>query len=87
MFSKVLCVAAGGAIGAVLRYLISILPFEGTFPVQTFITNILGALAIGFITTLAVVYARENNVHFSENRNLRWIYDIFNIFPRNGDAL
>ena len=36
-------VALGGAIGAVGRYAISLIPVKTGFPVQTLITNILGA--------------------------------------------
>jgi CrcB protein len=57
MLRNILCVAAGGAIGAVLRYLISIIPFRTVFPFQTFTVNITGALIIGFITAFAVLYA------------------------------
>lgn len=51
--SSVIFVGLGGAIGAVGRYLISLLPYEGVFPILTFITNFLGALLIGFFTGLA----------------------------------
>ena len=44
-------VALGGAIGAVGRYAISLIPVKTGFPVQTLITNILGAVLIGFIVT------------------------------------
>ncbi|MCI1208255.1 MAG: fluoride efflux transporter CrcB [Treponema sp.] len=65
MGSKVFYVAAGGAIGAVLRYFISLVPSKGIFPIQTLVTNILGALLIGFITALAVSLAREDSPLFS----------------------
>lgn len=43
-------VGIGGFIGAVLRYLISLVPItRGSFPVNTFITNIIGAVIIGII--------------------------------------
>ena len=48
-----LCVGAGGAVGAMFRYAISLIPYKGTFPVLTFITNVLGALAIGWISGMA----------------------------------
>lgn len=46
-----LAVGAGGFIGAVLRYLISLIPIKNpeSFPVNTFIINIIGAFAIGCI--------------------------------------
>ncbi len=45
-----LSVALGGALGALGRYALSLIPFRSTFPLQTFVTNILGAVLIGFIT-------------------------------------
>lgn len=47
-----LFVALGGALGAMLRYAISLIPARETFPILTLITNILGAIAIGFIVGL-----------------------------------
>ena len=46
---ELILVGAGGAAGAVLRYLISLMPYRGTFPVLTLVTNFIGALLIGFI--------------------------------------
>ena len=51
-----LAVAAGGAIGAVCRFLIGKLPIgsnEG-FPVKTFIVNIIGCFLIGLAAALAL---------------------------------
>ena len=47
-----LFVALGGAIGAMGRYAISLIPVKTAFPVLTLITNILGAVLIGFIVGL-----------------------------------
>ena len=49
----VICVGLGGGLGAVLRYGISLLPYKGTFPVLTLVTNVLGALLIGYIAGAA----------------------------------
>lgn len=48
-------VGLGGFIGAVLRYLISLIPIKNpdSFPINTFIINILGALIIGIIAFTA----------------------------------
>ena len=45
----------GGFIGAVLRYLIGMVPLKETmvFPLKTFIINIAGCIAIGYIVILA----------------------------------
>lgn len=50
-----LVVGAGGAIGAILRYLIGLVPLsvEKGFPLKTFLINILGCFAIGIIVALA----------------------------------
>lgn len=49
----VICVGLGGGLGAVLRYGISLLPYKGTFPLLTLVTNVLGALLIGYIAGTA----------------------------------
>ena len=53
-----LCVALGGALGAMGRYAISLIPIKTGFPVLTLITNLIGAIAIGFIA--GTVSAKEN---------------------------
>ena len=55
MMTKILSVAAGGAIGSVARYLLSISPLAGTsekFPVPTFVINVTGSFLIGFLFIL-----------------------------------
>ena len=47
--SGVLAVGLGGALGAVGRYGISLLPLKSAFPWLTLLTNVLGALVIGFV--------------------------------------
>lgn len=47
-------VALGGALGSMGRFGISQIPFKGEFPFLTLITNIAGAVLIGFITGLAL---------------------------------
>ena len=46
-------VALGGAIGSCVRYAISLIPIKSQFPILTLITNLLGALLIGFIVGIA----------------------------------
>lgn len=57
-----LFVGIGGAIGAMLRYAISLIPAKTTFPILTLITNVIGAFAIGLIVALAVKHNVSNNV-------------------------
>ena len=47
-------VGLGGAIGSMLRYAISLIPYKQTFPLLTMITNICGAFIIGYIAGAAV---------------------------------
>lgn len=56
-----LTVAAGGAIGAVLRYLAGKIPLgsQQGFPVKTFIVNIVGCIIIGFVAALALKQLSE----------------------------
>ena len=46
---SIVFVALGGALGAVARYTISLIPVKTQFPILTLVTNILGAILIGFI--------------------------------------
>ena len=51
-FTKILWIAAGGALGSVARYLINISPLHGIFdkfPFPTFVINTLGSFLIGFL--------------------------------------
>lgn len=50
---SVLLVGTGGALGAMGRYGLSLLPWRGEFPLLTLLTNLLGAVLIGFIAGLA----------------------------------
>lgn len=56
-----LYVGLGGAIGAMLRYAVSLIPYRGEFPFITLFINTLGAFAIGFFTGIAA------NKHMSDN--------------------
>ena len=62
-----LFVALGGAAGAMGRYAISLLPVRTGFPVLTLLTNIIGAVLIGFIAGLA-----GDNAGVSPNAVLFW---------------
>ena len=59
---NILIVGAGGFIGVALRYMIGLVPVsENTaFPVKTFAINVIGCLAIGLITVLALKNTRIN---------------------------
>lgn len=46
-------VGLGGAVGAMLRYAISLIPYRGGFPLLTLVTNLCGAVLIGYIAGTA----------------------------------
>ena len=48
-----LYVGLGGALGAISRYAISLIPVKTQFPILTLVTNIIGAIIIGFIVGVA----------------------------------
>lgn len=60
-------VALGGAVGAMGRYTISLIPSKTAFPILTLVTNIIGAMLIGFV--VGIVSIRED---ISQNTILFW---------------
>lgn len=62
-----LVVALGGAAGAAGRYAISLIPAKTEFPVPTLVTNIIGAILIGFIVGIA---SKKSDI--SHNTVLFW---------------
>jgi CrcB protein len=67
-FTTCLIVMAGGALGTLARYLVSIvaLPISGSLPWGTIIINITGSLVIGFFGTLTLAHGR-----YPASENLR----------------
>jgi len=57
-----LYVGAGGMLGAVIRYLLSLLPVKADngFPVITFMINIIGSFCIGLIIALTGKHVNVN---------------------------
>ena len=49
-----LFVGLGGAVGAMLRYGISMVPVKSEFPYMTLLINFLGAVAIGILAALSM---------------------------------
>lgn len=62
-----LWVALGGAVGAMGRYAVSLIPTKTAFPFLTLFTNIAGAVLIGFVA--GIVSTRED---ISPNSILFW---------------
>lgn len=50
--TAVMLVGLGGFLGAVGRYLLSLLPFPSAFPLATLLTNLIGSILIGAVTEL-----------------------------------
>ena len=45
-----LLVGVGGALGAILRYLLGLLPYQGSFPFKTWAINLAGSFLIGWLS-------------------------------------
>ena len=84
-----LFVGLGGALGAMLRYALSLITVKTEFPLMTFLTNILGAFAIGLIVGIASEKKSgcAKSDPFFKDRILRGIYHIFHLFTGNADIV
>lgn len=60
--AAIISVGCGGFIGAVLRYLLSLLTINSEFPYITLITNIIGCIVIGIVSEISV-----NALNFDPN--------------------
>ncbi|MCQ2566928.1 MAG: fluoride efflux transporter CrcB [Mogibacterium sp.] len=58
MFIKCIAVGCGGFIGSIARYLVSKIEFQhgGSYPINTLLVNVAGAVLIGFIISSAKNY-------------------------------
>jgi fluoride exporter len=67
--SRILAIAAGGACGAVARYLINVSPLQNLFkpfPFPTFFINLTGSFLIGFLLILLTdKYQAGENLRFA----------------------
>ena len=78
--SRFLWVALGGALGAVLRYAVSLIPVRGGFPVLTLLTNLLGALLIGFTAGAAEISAPSPSLILFAKTGLCGVFTTFSTF-------
>jgi CrcB protein len=67
VYMQFLCVALGGALGALGRYFISLVPMKTEFPILTLFTNIAGAILIGFV--VGIIATKPST---SQNTTLFW---------------
>lgn len=58
MIKKIILVALGGALGSVIRFIISNSIKSNHFPIATFAVNMLGSFLIGWI--MALFYSKNN---------------------------
>lgn len=73
----------GGALGALLRYLISFLNTDGGFPIGTLIANLTGAFVMGLLTALTIEFFKPSNPKKSYYDWFSWCFnDFFNISIR-----
>ena len=73
-----LAVGAGGALGAICRYLFSLIPFPGPFPVATLFRYRLGGTSTEHPLRTYFVF---------KNRCLRRFYNLLHLFAGNCDAV
>ncbi len=62
---KIILIGIGGAIGSILRYIVSGLDYKfsyGIFPISTLVVNLSGSLAIGFLWALFEQTATSSNI-------------------------
>lgn len=64
VFISILCVGLGGALGAISRWGVSLIPFKEEwlygFPLLTFLINFIGCFLIGIVTELGDSNAMSN---------------------------
>ncbi|HMQ04901.1 MAG TPA: fluoride efflux transporter CrcB [Pyrinomonadaceae bacterium] len=78
MFTRILFIAAGGAFGAVARYLINISPLAEMlrpFPLPTFVINVAGSFLVGFLLILLT-----DKIEVSDNLRMMTIVGFIGAF-------
>lgn len=81
-----LFVGLGGAVGAVGRYGLSLLPCRSAFPLLTLLTNLIGAVLIGFVAGTGGPGAPLLRLDpVLEDRRMRRLYHFFYLFPGERD--
>mgnify|MGYP005797686171 CR=1 FL=1 len=84
--TSLLAVGTGGALGAMGRWGLSLLPFRGEFPLLTLATNLLGAVLIGFIAGWAGRGAAVLGLDpLLEDRRVRRLHHLLHLLPGEPD--
>ena len=82
--TRILVIAAGGACGAVARYLINISPLQNLFkpfPLPTFFINVTGSFLIGFLLILFTdKFQASENLRFGVLVGFLGAYTTFSTF-------
>ncbi len=63
---NIIFIGLGGALGSIFRYFLSLFPIKGDFPLNTFLTNFLGAILIGIVVASSLKFnlPEELNMFF-----------------------
>ena len=84
--TSLLAVGTGGALGAIGRWGLSLLPFRGEFPLLTLVTNLLGAVLIGFLAGWADRGTAVLGLDpLLENRRVRRLHHLLHLLPGEPD--
>ena len=82
--TRILAIAAGGACGAVARYLINVSPMQNLFkpfPFPTFFINITGSFLIGFLLILLTdKYQADENLRLAVTVGFLGAFTTFSTF-------
>ena len=77
-----LAVAIGGSLGSVARWGLASAIVTTTFPVATFITNILGSFALGIVLVVGEVLGRRHGHHHQHHQ--QWWVRLWRPFMATG---
>ena len=74
-----LLVGVGGALGAILRYLLGLLPYQGSFPLKTWAINLVGSFLIGWLSALRASCLVSGRSAATYHRSMRWLYHLLHL--------
>ncbi|MBH0164697.1 fluoride efflux transporter CrcB [Fictibacillus sp. 7GRE50] len=79
---KILAVALGGIVGALLRFWCGLLLFhpQGSFPFSTFLVNVIGSFILGWFVVFGVKRINNNNLIVALQTGLIGSFTTFSTF-------